>query len=121
MYSRYDNRTAERLRIPENYSGCAFPKENKAPAPPHYVEVAKPTPYEDAPRPPNEKVIPEDPTVKETVVKNEKAPPPADSGSLFSNGLDFEQLLILGLILLLSHNGEDPDIVLWLGLLLLLR
>ena len=119
MYSRYDNRTAGGLRVPENYSGCAFPKEKRASAPPHYVEVAKPTPYEEAPQPPIEKIISDEPLAKETVEKIEKAPP-AHVASPFSDGLDFEQLLILGLILLLSHNGEDPDIVLWLGLLLLL-
>lgn len=36
----------------------------------------------------------------------------------FSHGLDFEELLILGLILLLSRNENDSDLVLWLILLL---
>lgn len=41
-------------------------------------------------------------------------------GSLpFSKGLDFDQLLILGLILLLLKNDRDSDVILWLGLLLL--
>ncbi|MBQ7334856.1 MAG: hypothetical protein IJW92_00060 [Clostridia bacterium] len=37
----------------------------------------------------------------------------------FADGLDFDQLLILGLILLLANSEQDSDIVLWLGLLLL--
>jgi len=36
----------------------------------------------------------------------------------FSHGLGFDELILLGLILLLSHNDHDPDVLLLLGLLL---
>jgi hypothetical protein len=36
----------------------------------------------------------------------------------FAHGFGFDELLILGLILLLAHNDHDPDILLLLGLLL---
>ena len=36
----------------------------------------------------------------------------------FSHGLGFEELLIIGLIILLSRNEEGSDMVLWLALLL---
>ena len=36
----------------------------------------------------------------------------------FSHGLGFDELLLLGLIILLSQNEGDSDVVLWLALLL---
>ncbi len=36
----------------------------------------------------------------------------------FSHGIGFDELLILGLILLLSQNEADSDLILWLVLLL---
>ena len=36
----------------------------------------------------------------------------------FSHGLGFDELLIIGLIILLSHSGQDSDLILWLALLL---
>ncbi|MBQ2734229.1 MAG: hypothetical protein IJF33_00200, partial [Clostridia bacterium] len=35
-----------------------------------------------------------------------------------SHGIGFDELLIIGLILLLSRNGQDNDLILWLVLLL---
>ena len=36
----------------------------------------------------------------------------------FLQGIGFEELLLLGLIVLLAHNEKGNDIVLWLALLL---
>ena len=36
----------------------------------------------------------------------------------FSHGFGFDEILIIGLIILLSNNGQDNDLVLWLALLL---
>ncbi|MBQ9806520.1 MAG: hypothetical protein IJW49_08465 [Clostridia bacterium] len=134
MYSRYHNSKA--IQIPENYSGCAFSEQkpifpSTKPAPREHftppaevrrVEVAKPT-------------LPE---VKEPVTetkRNEPEPPPQKEesssalpvssffgglgkGLPLSHGLGFEELLLLGLILLLSQTEQSSDIVLWLALLL---
>ena len=149
MYSRYSNRPAKHIQIPEHYSGCAFSESPREDAPARFLEVAKPTPRESegtwseensalsAPLPPpiQEEATPHAPLSNE----DDTAPPPAKEASAhpalpapfqslfgplgsalpFSKGLDFDQLLILGLILLLLHNEQDADIVLWLGLLLL--
>ena len=36
----------------------------------------------------------------------------------FSHGIGFDELLIIGLILLLARSGQDSDMILWLALLL---
>ena len=121
MYSRSQNRSEAAIRIPEHYSGCAF---SKAPPPekpreepprPRPIEPTRPSPPPKAPPP---LLPPPSPTHKEP-------PPLAESplGGLgkafpFSHGVGFEELLLLGLILLLGQSGSDPDMILWLALLL---
>lgn len=134
MYSRYHNEKP--IRIPENYSGCAFTEQKTSfgstnfPPREHFtpssevrrVEVAKPTLPEPICKPiAHEEVKSE----KEPIPREEPAARPAASplgglgkSSFFSQGLGFEELLILGLILLLSQSEQDSDIVLWLALLL---
>ena len=126
MYSRYDAiRPEKKLHIPEHYSGCAFSAGAPTDAPPHALGVARPTPPQESER--------ASPPMLSSTPPDKKSPPPQEEPTTpceptathapapfvpFAGGLDFDQLLILGLILLLSHSGKDSDIVLWLGLLL---
>ena len=134
MYSRYHNEKT--IKIPENYSGCAFaeqktssvgtppyPREHFSPAQEvRRMEVAKPT----LPEPISKPALHEEPkTEKEPISKEEPVALPVSSplgglgkSSFLPQGLGFEELLILGLILLLSQSEQDSDIVLWLALLL---
>ncbi len=118
MYSRFSGKN-ESVKLPEHYSGCAFTPQQPAPPPrPAHFGVGKPTP----PPPPEEP--PEEPAKDE--LPREEAPttaPVMRLGNLglsfpFSHGIGFEELLILGLILLLSQNGGERDVVLVLALLL---
>ena len=143
MYSRYSQKD-EPLQIPEHYSGCAFPtqknKPTSLPARPSssFLEVGKPatTPpipdkQEYASTPPRDEI--HTPCKESPAVTTEKkcdeetthtsAPIPRLLGNLgsafpFSHGLGFEELLILGLIILLSRGEEESDLILLLGLLL---
>lgn len=127
MYSRYSSGRGEKpLHVPEHYSGCAFPKVLQKDPSPRAVDIARPTPLPPPSLPPDppqsdaecDEPISPPPPPSEAEPKQEKDIPASAHPLPFVNGLDFDQLLILGLILLLSHQGTDPDIVLWLGLLL---
>ncbi len=141
MYSRYYGNRQGDLRLPENYSGCAFPREatekerTHTSPPPSFLHDPPLTKKPPADPPPL--ILPsvpeEDPPTSENDACKE-APSPAPSSapplpaptdapahgllSHLSKGLDFDQLLIMGLILLLLHSGEDSEMVLWLVLLL---
>jgi len=144
MYSRYHNAEVKSVQLPENYSGCAFtqPKssyseskpisrEHFSPPDVHRMEIAKPT----LPKEPQKDTSPEDLPPRNELQKppdqdceTEASLPTAASpasflGNLgkhlpFSGGLGFEELLLLGLILLLSQTDQSSDVVLWLALLL---
>lgn len=91
MYSRYPD------RLPEHYSGCAF-RQGREDRPPISV------PFSEAPPPkPQEK-------------------PSCDlfGGVLpaLPGGLESDELLLIGLILLLARSGEGSDVLPWLALLL---
>lgn len=101
MYSRFSDfpRPADRpRRLPEQYSGCAFTEDDRGSVTPHRLEVANPVP------PPPEAC---------------PAPPPPSPSFPFATGLDFDELLILGLMLLLAGNEHNSEIIPMLGLLLL--
>ena len=147
MYSRYSNRSEKPIRLPEHYSGCAFSEYRSEEAPTRAFGVAKPSP--PPPKPPTviqdtsteeeSFPLPIDPLAEPSFAQGTSIPINANvpekkestlpamkhllggfgKGLSFSKGLDFDQLLILGLILLLSHTEQDSDIVWWLGLLLL--
>ncbi len=106
MYSRPHKHSESPIHLPENYSGCAFSAsdEDHLPPPPPV-----PHPVMEAPPPPEFK--PQEPTK-------------SDVTSLFARplslleGLHFEELLLIGLILLLARSDQGNDLILWLALLL---
>ncbi len=110
MYSRPPRRDAS-MRVPENYSGNAF-SERPMDLPPHYLDVAAPK-REESHREEAHCVPPLPPPPPHD-------PPPQDPpAALPMIGLTFDQLLILGLILLLAREGTQNDTVICLSLLLL--
>lgn len=136
MYSRFPGRTDRPIRLPENYSGCAFssappqvPSPPEAPSehPPMQGPFTSMPPPEAPPKgamPKEEDMIPPGPMVSPPP---DRRPPeiPDTLRSLFGGkfpafpgGMDFDELLLLGLIILLSHTEQQSDIVLWLALLL---
>ncbi len=126
MYSRYSNRPRPSVQIPEHYSGVAFSGSTSDESPVRYLEVAKPSPHaweeppahkEPPPAEPPHDDKPRAPAAPPVPVP--LLPPPHKARTPFSGGLDFDQLLILGLILLLWGNERDGDVIMWLGLLLL--
>ena len=145
MYSRYHNPDGKAMKLPENYSGCAFTPQKSAfpepkqlprehftpPSEPRRMEVAKPT---LSSYPPKEHTLEAQPMQKDPSPSpledhtTEAAQPPAPPALGFlgnlgkhfppASGLGFEELLLLGLILLLSQTDQSSDVVLWLALLL---
>ena len=130
MYSRFQGRSDESIRIPEHYSGCAFSKSASSPqGKQEEVPQSRPHPIEASrPSPPPKKSPPPALLLPPRKDAEEKAPPPLKPsqglwGELgrafpFSHGIGFEELLILGLILLLAQSETDGDMILWLALLL---
>lgn len=117
MYSRQNRGKDPSLRVPENYSGCAFSESKGIDVPPRFLEVAKPTPEDYTPPPapplpPPRKEAPHPPTPSLSPLPISKNPFP------LLGGLEFDQLLILGLIFLLSRGEEGNDVLIWLILLL---
>lgn len=119
MYSRFSRNGDRAIRIPEHYSGCAF------------SEIAASAP------PPREEPLPPPSAPAHTAESHgEKQAPPkeADRPALLplslsiGNHLPFlggslgsEELLLIGLILLLARSEQDNDLILWLVLLLFCR
>jgi len=119
MYSRSQHRPSRPVQIPEHYSGCAFSPSSE--------EVASPTPIEAA-------VTQESSVAAISAVPPPPPSPPCDPPTApplfhglfggrgatlpFSRGLQFDELLILGLILLLTQSEGDSDLILLLALLL---
>ncbi len=137
MYSRYHNRRDEPVRVPEHYGGTAFSERPQPPEPPHRLNVARPTPPEETPmpapphpaRPPRlSETLREPPvTLSCDTCKAPEAekplsilPPLAAKGFPFGHGIGSEELLLIGLIVLLSGSEGGSDMVLWLALLLFL-
>ncbi len=136
MYSRAKDRPKAPIRLPDHYSGCAF---REPPANPdtgaecsHCEPIPDPEirdiPVTAAPcdRPPPPKTVPPAPPhVREDPPRSpaffhpfEQAFGKMGSAFPFSHGLGFDELLILGLMMLLAQNERDPDLLILLGLLL---
>ena len=126
MYSRYPNyRFSGGVKVPENYSGNAFKATEEKEKDLIESELAETsTRYED-----NEKEVfsadreENTPEAVETFKPNSKGLRfPGfhfDIGRIFSGRFGFEEILIIGLILMISQNGKgDDDIILLLALLL---
>lgn len=119
MYSRYPDRPGRPLRLPEHYSGCAFRQEPERSEPaPISVPFAE-TPAQ--PPPPHPSALPAPPAPQ----KQPGHTPPAPACELFGGvlptlpgGAAGDELLLIGLILLLAHSGEGTDVLPWLALLL---
>lgn len=144
MYSRSQDRSGAPIRVPEHYSGCAF--SNTRPSPPHKQDptpqkppLHHPTPTK--PSPPPRKAPEEHPFVAHTpppalLLPPVSAPPKEEPKSMlpskpigsllgsigsafpFSHGIGFDEILIIGLIILLARSGQDSEMILWLALLL---
>lgn len=123
MYSRYPNyRFSGGVKVPENYSGNAFSaSEDKEDRIIEADADAESTPAaETAAESASEKK--EDASVEtfNPAKKGFRFPGfKFDIGRIFSGGFGFEEILIIGLILLISQNGSgEDDIILLLALLL---
>lgn len=144
MYSRFSGERERPIQIPEQYSGWAFSRDRpakqvppplqKQPSP--LVGVAKPSPSSHFPiqEEQKEQILDNSPPTEENTdkttdaFKQEKKPPLPTPllplfGNLghafpFSHGIGFEELLILGLLILLSRNDCDTETILLVGLLL---
>ena len=137
MYTKPQGRYPHSLRVPENYSGNAFPPSNAS-------TVPTPSQAREAPPAPNTErtldAIPS-PAVEHEFSAPPPPPPPSEEkasptgahpayrprfglSSLFSRfGKDggMEELLIIGLILLLAEDGKNDDLILLLILLLFVQ
>ena len=107
MYSRFPKNTDRPIRLPDHYSGCAFSEEEEkppqeAPAPPfHGSEISEPP---GEPSPP--------------FFKGEVTSILGKNVNRLLGGLQFEELLLIGLIVLLARTEQESDVILWLALLL---
>ena len=134
MYTRVPSgRMPRGMRVPENYAGNAF--RSYDPAPPRPVPLPIP-PQEEAP-PPIEEIAPP-PMADHTPQEADGAAdaphtPVSSSPSLFGLRLPFqglfcssglhigiEELLLIGLILMISQEGKHDDLIRLLILLLLI-
>ena len=111
MYSRSTNRPKPPVRIPEHYSGVAFSQGFSEGDAPRFLEIGKPSPVPEG--------MPQAHEPPRQEAPHALLPIPVPKSATPLKGLDFDQLLILGLILLLWGNERDGDVVLWLALLLL--
>lgn len=134
MYSRAKDRPKAPIRLPDHYSGWAFKdlpltntEETPIPhtAPPDVIVAipAQETLDAEVSAPPCEESAP-----KHTPLQSKSSPAflqpfehlfgKVGNTFPFGHGIGFDELLLLGLIVLLAHNDHDPDILLLLGLLL---
>ena len=118
MYSRQnaDARSSRGLRIPSNYSGNAF-----------FTDVeerqAEPEPA-DARDEPEKSASADEQAVTASAQTKGNAVPSGISqlfGKGSSGGIGFEELLILGLVFLISQNDTKDDLAFLLLLLLFIR
>lgn len=112
----------EPYRIPENYSGHAFPEHDPEPETPMTIPPGNEAPISDPPTNPTLQETPHKKETSSTAVPSFLSSllpprPHKHHGSLLGD-ISTEDLLILGLLLLLSTADSDDDIVLLLLLLL---
>lgn len=117
MYARQpsDSRNGHGIRIPGNYSGNAFRS---------YQAPSQDTDKEDESPPIQESDIPQnEENQAETVSAEPTTAHPVGNGRLFGKGggIGFEELLILGLVLLVSQNDSRDDLAFLLLMLLFIQ
>ena len=138
MYSRFPRDSDRPIRLPEHYSGCAFSAHSPSDPTPERAHAEPEPPFSPSSAGPEEQAdegvpceaesrpvgLPK-PAIPDPIRTQEPAALPAGLQTLFGGrlpafpgGMGFEELLLLGLILLLSHNDRQSDVVLWLALLL---
>ena len=127
MYTRVPSgRMPRGMHVPENYSGNAFRPPQSMPRTPEPPKEPLSKEESSRPLPPLPEVPPPDATDNEpaSTATNEAITP---VGKSFPFGLrlpfqglhiGFEELLLIGLILMISQEGKNDDLV-WLLLLLL--
>ncbi|MBR2354033.1 MAG: hypothetical protein IKA76_05995 [Clostridia bacterium] len=111
MYARQplDRRSPPPLRIPKNYSGNAFPPKEEPPPPEEIRSESPPEPPKTEERIQKEDLPVSKPTLAGFFGKGDR-----------SFGIGSEELLILGLILLISKGDSHDDLLPLLLLLLLM-
>ncbi len=132
MYSKKSGRGSLPPRMPEHYNGWAFqPPSPPKDRPPKFDENEGTRPVPPPPKPEIHQSYPRPlpflppPPVPAPPEKPAPPLPPAlehllgKSGFLHSLNLNFEELLLIGLIILLGSSGEDGELPLLLALLLL--
>ena len=113
MYTRpHNTRFASAVRIPAHYSGNAFAADDEPAVPNPQASEAPPQTY----APPAPKA--ESDSSTETSIRPQTPKFGLSLRGLFSGGIGSEELLILGMILLLLGNEGTDDLVLLLLLLL---
>ena len=120
MYTRQTPREDGEIRIPENYRGNAFGGDSLTPIPPieqpmEQTEEVQTLPAVSSPK--------EEITVAATPKKafpfSSLLPPrPASPHGGLLGDIDWEDLLILGILLLVWQSESDRDVLLLLALLL---
>ena len=138
MYTRVPSgRMPRGMRVPENYAGNAFrplphePQERRAPT------ASPPPPRDDAPpsnRMPEDKIQQEAPLSDPPIKTEPPSEPVAAKPSPLAHKLPFrlpslgtglsigfEELLLLGIILLVSQEGKNDELILLLILLLFIQ
>ncbi len=135
MYARQPSevRLPRNVRIPRNYSGNAFRQEEEPVSPSAAAEAI----LEPSERPDIEVEPVENLMLEEENAPSEKTTPTAPAGKLLSSpgfrldlgrflnrekgGIGLEELLIIGLIFLLSQNETKDDLIFLLLLLLFIQ
>lgn len=122
MYSRYPNyRFSGGVKIPDNYSGNAFKPSDAE----EDMDVAESVGINESDTESEEGLAVAERAEKAGDVAASCTPRRSPFGGLkfnvgrmFSGGIGFEELLIIGLILLISQSDTDDDVILLLALLL---
>ena len=119
-YSRYTSQ----INVPENYSGNAFRGVGEDS---EVIEVEASERDEVTEQELLEDDHSSEDRATDSIAVHKKAsdskgePFGLDIGRLFKGGIGFEELLIVGLILLMAQGEENDDIVLLLALLLFIK
>ena len=112
MYSRFSQGESGRVKLPPHYSGNAFPREEARMPPKPAVPDQKPP--SEPPQGRGDAL----PTVSPEEDSKQVSAPFSRSFEHLLGHWGFDDLLILGALLLLADAGDDREILLWLILLL---